>query len=111
MARSGRPGRNDPCPCGSGKKYKRCRMDHEDEPSNASEVSYSWRRTYSQCKHLNLRVRLVGGKDRGQVSGGPGEVSRCGLVVALDDEERVGRIQPGGRASALAPVPAPRAQD
>jgi len=23
-ARSQRPGRNDPCPCGSGKKYKRC---------------------------------------------------------------------------------------
>jgi uncharacterized protein len=22
--RSGKPGRNDPCPCGSGKKYKRC---------------------------------------------------------------------------------------
>lgn len=21
---SGKPGRNDPCPCGSGKKYKRC---------------------------------------------------------------------------------------
>lgn len=21
---SGRPGRNDPCPCGSGKKYKKC---------------------------------------------------------------------------------------
>ena len=20
----GRPGRNDPCPCGSGKKYKKC---------------------------------------------------------------------------------------
>jgi len=22
--RPGRPGRNDPCPCGSGKKFKRC---------------------------------------------------------------------------------------
>ncbi len=25
------PGRNDPCPCGSGKKYKQCCMDHPDE--------------------------------------------------------------------------------
>lgn len=22
-----KPGRNDPCPCGSGKKYKRCCID------------------------------------------------------------------------------------
>jgi hypothetical protein len=27
---SNRPGRNDPCPCGSGKKYKRCcALKHE----------------------------------------------------------------------------------
>jgi len=24
MYPKGRPGRNDPCPCGSGKKFKRC---------------------------------------------------------------------------------------
>ena len=24
-------GRNDPCPCGSGKKFKRCHLGHEDE--------------------------------------------------------------------------------
>ncbi|HXK94534.1 MAG TPA: SEC-C metal-binding domain-containing protein, partial [bacterium] len=23
-SRAGSPGRNDPCPCGSGKKYKKC---------------------------------------------------------------------------------------
>lgn len=33
-------GRNDPCPCGSGKKYKRCCM-HLDQPRRASAV---WRR-------------------------------------------------------------------
>ena len=27
----GRPGRNDPCPCGSGRKYKRCCLGHEAE--------------------------------------------------------------------------------
>ncbi|HEX9051993.1 MAG TPA: SEC-C metal-binding domain-containing protein [Anaeromyxobacter sp.] len=26
LARTKRPGRNDPCPCGSGKKYKRCHL-------------------------------------------------------------------------------------
>ncbi|MBI5187187.1 MAG: SEC-C domain-containing protein [Nitrospinae bacterium] len=25
-------GRNDPCPCGSGKKYKKCCMEHKSEP-------------------------------------------------------------------------------
>jgi uncharacterized protein YecA (UPF0149 family) len=24
LAAGGQPGRNDPCPCGSGKKYKKC---------------------------------------------------------------------------------------
>ncbi|MCH6554570.1 MAG: SEC-C domain-containing protein, partial [Acidobacteria bacterium] len=23
------PGRNDPCPCGSGKKYKKCHLQHD----------------------------------------------------------------------------------
>jgi hypothetical protein len=27
--RHGRPGRNDPCPCGSGRKYKRCCLERD----------------------------------------------------------------------------------
>ena len=39
----GKIGRNDPCPCGSGKKYKRCCIDREDDldfinPSNFSKT-------------------------------------------------------------------------
>jgi len=30
-------GRNDPCPCGSGKKYKKCCMIKEKPPSHAEE--------------------------------------------------------------------------
>jgi hypothetical protein len=33
-------GRNDPCPCGSGKKYKRCCLPRQ--PSTPSAPSYSW---------------------------------------------------------------------
>ena len=33
-ATGGKPGRNDPCPCGSGRKYKRCHGD----PSNRQAV-------------------------------------------------------------------------
>lgn len=30
-----KPGRNDPCACGSGKKYKQCCLRHTQEPANA----------------------------------------------------------------------------
>jgi hypothetical protein len=33
-------GRNDPCPCGSGKKYKKCCLQHQPAPPSAP--SYSW---------------------------------------------------------------------
>ena len=36
------PGRNDPCPCGSGKKYKRCCLETERSPSDPT--SLLWRR-------------------------------------------------------------------
>lgn len=32
-------GRNDPCPCGSGKKYKKCCIDKEDDPE-FSDISH-----------------------------------------------------------------------
>ncbi len=31
MLASGDPGRNDSCPCGSGAKYKRCCLVHQQE--------------------------------------------------------------------------------
>jgi hypothetical protein len=31
-----RIGRNDPCPCGSGKKYKKCCLGSEDAPQKES---------------------------------------------------------------------------
>jgi hypothetical protein len=36
LVTNARPGRNDPCPCGSGRKYKRCCLDREEEPRVAS---------------------------------------------------------------------------
>jgi len=35
IVRGDRPGRNDPCPCGSGKKYKKCCMDKDERASAA----------------------------------------------------------------------------
>jgi hypothetical protein len=30
-------GRNDPCPCGSGKKYKKCHLDEDEARARAAE--------------------------------------------------------------------------
>ena len=35
MASSTETGRNDPCPCGSGKKYKRCCLGTAQDPESA----------------------------------------------------------------------------
>jgi tetratricopeptide (TPR) repeat protein len=35
-----KPGRNDPCPCGSGKKYKRCCLD-KDEAAESARAAQS----------------------------------------------------------------------
>lgn len=35
-------GRNDPCPCGSGKKYKRCCLNKAKEQYLAEAVMYSF---------------------------------------------------------------------
>jgi hypothetical protein len=41
-----KPGRNDPCPCGSGKKYKRCCLGAAaaDAASQAAPADLTWRR-------------------------------------------------------------------
>ena len=36
--RQGRPGRNDPCWCGSGKKYKRCHLDADADAASAGKA-------------------------------------------------------------------------
>ncbi|MCB0306922.1 MAG: SEC-C domain-containing protein [Calditrichaeota bacterium] len=40
-ARKQQPGRNDPCPCGSGKKYKQCCMSKDSQHSSSELL---WRR-------------------------------------------------------------------
>ena len=36
-ARARRPGRNDPCPCGSGKKYKRCHLGTDRDADRGAD--------------------------------------------------------------------------
>jgi tetratricopeptide (TPR) repeat protein len=38
-------GRNDPCPCGSGKKYKRCCLDQDEAAERTALAATTWRPT------------------------------------------------------------------
>lgn|GEM_PF-460552 len=50
-------GRNDMCPCGSGKKYKRCCVDKEDDPSFTDPSNFF--NTYKDIKHKSKIKRCM----------------------------------------------------
>ncbi len=41
--RAKQPGRNDPCPCGSGKKFKKCHLGSEPHATSSAQVDPSYR--------------------------------------------------------------------
>src|SRR5690606_7991642 len=65
-----RIGRNEPCPCGSGKKYKKCCIDKVDDLSfsNPFNLLDSYKRIYKeskikQCLHpdsANCSEKVIG---------------------------------------------------
>ena len=64
MAR-GKIGRNDPCPCGSGKKFKKCHLDRERQrPLTGEEVRKAWQRTHGKrlCLHPDAGPTVCAGK-------------------------------------------------
>lgn len=51
-------GRNDPCPCGSGKKYKQCCMIKKAEPVRTKKLAAKW---LNEPKHtVDLMERTFG---------------------------------------------------
>jgi tetratricopeptide (TPR) repeat protein len=51
-----RPGRNDPCPCGSGKKYKKCCLAKEEAVEREQLAKAEAKRAESAATHrLHLR--------------------------------------------------------
>ena len=47
-----RIGRNDPCPCGSGKKYKKCCLGKADDVYYSNPVSYTHLDVYKRQVHI-----------------------------------------------------------
>ena len=50
-------GRNDPCPCGSGKKYKQCCANKAAVPGAPRKITAKW---LSGPKPINLMERTFG---------------------------------------------------
>jgi hypothetical protein len=58
---SDRPGRNDPCPCGSGRKYKRCCLADDEERMRAASL----RRRSAALNLANRATSITGVVNRG----------------------------------------------
>jgi len=60
MAKEGRRqkiGRNDPCPCGSGKKYKKCHGLSQMQPEMTEEISAIARQKLEEREALDIQRR------------------------------------------------------
>ncbi len=87
MSRQGKIGRNDPCPCGSGLKYKKCHLDREQ----ATPIPY-----HESAKQL-LDLRVGSKKCLHPSKGTPcsGKVIRAHTIsrsIALSKIGRVGMV-------------------
>ena len=51
-----KPGRNDPCPCGSGNKYKKCCLAKEEAAARDRHVEAQARRDQSTVAHRHERT-------------------------------------------------------
>jgi tetratricopeptide (TPR) repeat protein len=96
-----KPGRNDPCPCGSGKKYKKCCLAKDEAVEREQAAKDEARRTESAAAHrLDLRqlkhdmmARLAGAEDAHEdeltrASNAAAELVRAGK---LDEAEQAAR--------------------
>ena len=78
--RKRKTGRNDPCPCGSGLKYKRCCMNRPRDQRDMIDLKEMYAKKY--------RIRL---KDAQDVEG----IRRAGLLVVATLDLAESHIEPG----------------
>jgi hypothetical protein len=99
-----RPGRNDPCWCGSGKKYKKCHLaaDDEDARAAASTAAADFRRLIQEIMEASAQKmsradfmvahRLFFGRDAGLIEPGVDEEGAFMQWLILDHRpESTGR--------------------
>src|SRR5262252_9152786 len=71
-------GRNDPCPCGSGKKYKKCCLPSQSVPAPAAATAAP--------EIPDFDLLLEGDDDLDEISNGVVDAIKAGR---LDDAERL----------------------
>jgi SEC-C motif len=87
-------GRNDPCPCRSGKKYKHCHLDRSrQEPLSLEVVRKEWERTHGRrlCLHPDAGPSVCSGK-----------IVRAHTLRRSADLERIAR---SGHVYGIKPLP------
>ena len=68
-----KPGRNDPCPCGSGQKYKRCCLEKDQQAESAALAQQAAARAAEAAEHQHSHE----------------ECDFCGQLI--DDEDELTR--------------------
>jgi hypothetical protein len=105
-------GRNDPCPCGSGRKYKKCCLEKDEAAAREAarpEPTRSETRTqrdepgtrHFHCATCNATFRMEDAAD---------DCAKCGARfeldgVSYDDDEEEGPHVHCGRCNELVPLP------
>ena len=60
--RATRTGRNDPCPCGSGKKYKKCHFGRQFVATSSTDVDPAYRDRRVEAQHIQRQRQQGFGK-------------------------------------------------
>ncbi len=74
-------GRNEPCPCGSGKKYKRCHLGHERHPLH-DRVNWLFTKMARYVRDNRFAPKAVELADVMVEASGPGFLSRTDILDA-----------------------------
>jgi hypothetical protein len=78
--RATRPARNDPCPCGSGKKFKKCHLGREPPVTSSAQVDPAYRQRRLEAARIQrerqqgLGKPIISANVKGEYMSGSGKV-------------------------------------
>ena len=107
-----KPGRNDPCPCGSGDKYKKCCLPKEEGVEREQLAKVETRRAESAAAH-RLPLRDVNAAI-GAILSGAGDAEEDELTIASNaaaDLVRAGKLDEAEQAARDLQVRFPEVHD
>jgi preprotein translocase subunit SecA len=102
------PGRNDPCPCGSGRKFKQCHLGREEEIMPLLQAGGSAPTLSAQLATGTASQRATGGKAQ-EVKQEAAEIATATVEEAQQADERPQTQQADERPQQSKPTPRGRA--